>query len=190
MRHKQIEMKIIKLLKMSSQCNENWDKMSGDERVRLCEQCDCKVHNLSELDRAEASNLLASRSDDRPCISFIADETGNPIFKDSKQWKNWVAAGIIGVAGLTNGCTSEVAEVSEPPFAHVETSLAASRKDNVSQEDFEQFLSNDSFESDSSSAIENRKIKFGFNGPISFPVDRFVGREWVVVYENGVEVVQ
>jgi hypothetical protein len=30
-------------------CGMDWDNMTGDERIRFCNQCSLKVHNLSAM---------------------------------------------------------------------------------------------------------------------------------------------
>lgn len=38
-------------------CHQDWQKMSGSERQRFCDQCDCQVHNLTQLSLPEIQNL-------------------------------------------------------------------------------------------------------------------------------------
>src|SRR5262249_4512264 len=40
---------------VASRCSESWDKMVGDNRMRLCGKCEKNVSNLSAMRRAEAA---------------------------------------------------------------------------------------------------------------------------------------
>src|SRR5687768_11837993 len=50
---------VLEQVRVASPCNETWDSMSGDDRVRHCARCDLDVFNLSAMARDEAEALLA-----------------------------------------------------------------------------------------------------------------------------------
>lgn len=55
--------------------------MSGDDRSRLCGQCNRTVYNISGLSRAEASNLIENR-EGRMCIRLHRRPDGTVISND------------------------------------------------------------------------------------------------------------
>ncbi len=58
-------------------CPINWDTMDGNERERLCKQCDKKVYNISDMSRKEAEEILRTKSDGtRNCIKFYQRADG------------------------------------------------------------------------------------------------------------------
>jgi len=51
--------------------------MEGDERERLCRQCDKKVYNISNMSKKEAEALLMSNSKgERKCVKFYQRKDG------------------------------------------------------------------------------------------------------------------
>jgi hypothetical protein len=59
----------LEMIEVASPCTASWDAMRGDDRTRLCGQCDKYVYNLSELTRAEAETLVAER-EGKLCVRF------------------------------------------------------------------------------------------------------------------------
>lgn len=60
---------LLDRLTVTSPCNEDWDAMTGNEKVRFCSHCDLSVHNLSEMTRREALALVR-KSEGRLCIRY------------------------------------------------------------------------------------------------------------------------
>lgn len=74
--------KFIDSVRVGSPCTEDWDKMVGNERVRLCLHCVKEVNNLSEMTRKDAKRLVRS-SDGNICIRYMQHPvTKRPIFAD------------------------------------------------------------------------------------------------------------
>lgn len=48
-------------------CGNTWDTLSGDERQRLCRDCNRQVHNLAAL-TPEAFEALQAENPDRLCV--------------------------------------------------------------------------------------------------------------------------
>lgn len=70
----------IDSVKVGSPCGEDWEKMSGNERVRFCSHCSKHVNNLSEMTRKEAARFVRGSGGDI-CIRYIADPvTRQPMF--------------------------------------------------------------------------------------------------------------
>jgi hypothetical protein len=51
---------VLQNIRVASPCSAKWEDMTGDDRARLCAQCDKHVFNVSELTRAEAEALMAT----------------------------------------------------------------------------------------------------------------------------------
>ncbi len=68
-------------LRIPEPCDADWDAMSGDDRKRFCLSCTKHVHNLSEMDRHEAKELLSNTSN--LCVQYASGSDGEIYFKDS-----------------------------------------------------------------------------------------------------------
>jgi len=68
-------------IRIAAPCPVSWDKMTGDERVRHCQECKLNVYNLSDMTRAEAERLIASR-EGRLCVRFYRRADGTVLTRD------------------------------------------------------------------------------------------------------------
>jgi hypothetical protein len=68
-------------LQIASPCRQDWENMSGDERVRFCQQCQLSVYNISEMSKREAEKLIAER-EGRLCIRMFRRHDGTVITQD------------------------------------------------------------------------------------------------------------
>jgi hypothetical protein len=62
-------------------CHVPWNEMQGDDRSRLCSQCQTKVFDLSMMTTAAAKSLLTSPGN-RPCIRVFRREDGRIMTSD------------------------------------------------------------------------------------------------------------
>src|SRR5215203_5565274 len=67
--------------RVASPCHVSWDKMTGDDRVRFCQQCQLQVYNIAELTRREAEALMA-RTEGRICARLYRRADGTVLTKD------------------------------------------------------------------------------------------------------------
>ena len=65
----------LRRLTVTSPCNQDWDSMIGNDRVRFCEHCSLHVHNISAMTRAKALRL-AEKSKGRICVRYYHDPNG------------------------------------------------------------------------------------------------------------------
>lgn len=72
---------LLRNLRLGFACQEKWDDMVGDDRVRDCGSCERQVFNLSEMTRAEAEALLATRGI-KPCVRFYRRPDGTVMTRD------------------------------------------------------------------------------------------------------------
>ncbi|MCW5823114.1 MAG: hypothetical protein KIT34_09945 [Cyanobacteria bacterium TGS_CYA1] len=63
-------------LLLSYSCPVAWSSMTGDERERLCRQCDKKVYNISDMTTSEANAFLVSKQEESICYNFYLREDG------------------------------------------------------------------------------------------------------------------
>jgi hypothetical protein len=89
---------------IASPCTASWDKMTGDNRVRHCGDCNKNVFNLSAMPEAEAAALLASNDSGQLCVRFYRRADGTLMTSDCgaspraaarQAWRK-----LPGVAGL------------------------------------------------------------------------------------------
>lgn len=62
-------------VRVAAPCEEDWDGMRGDERVRFCQRCSLNVYNLSAMTRREAERLVVS-SEGLLCVRFYRRKDG------------------------------------------------------------------------------------------------------------------
>src|SRR5262245_18292738 len=62
-------------------CPVPWDEMRGDNRTRFCDKCSQNVHDVSELTRAEAVQLLTA-GDKLPCLRIYRRQDGRVMTAD------------------------------------------------------------------------------------------------------------
>jgi hypothetical protein len=96
-------------------CPVPWDAMRGDARTRFCDKCSQNVHDVSELTRAEAVQLV-SAGEKVPCLRLYRRQDGRVMTADcltkrDRVWKwlhrrsAWAAA--IFALVFFMGCNSK-----------------------------------------------------------------------------------
>ncbi|GAB4211890.1 MAG: hypothetical protein OHK0013_34040 [Sandaracinaceae bacterium] len=68
-------------VRIASPCEERWEAMVGDERVRHCSRCDRDVFNLGALTAEEIQKLLADRGV-RRCVRLYRRHDGTMLTAD------------------------------------------------------------------------------------------------------------
>lgn len=126
-------------LTVASPCSASWADMLGDERVRFCVSCEKNVYNLSEMTRADAEALLASRGEGELCVRYYQRADGTVMTTDcpvgvTKKRRKKLALAVAGagamaaatLTALTRGTTCpSVGVVQGAPEARVEPSAPA-----------------------------------------------------------------
>ena len=97
-------------LKVASPCPADWNKMTGDDKVRFCSQCNLNVYNLSAMTEPEALKLIGER-EDRLCVRFYQRADGTVLTQDCP----------VGVRAalrrMTRFATAMLAMIFVAPFA-------------------------------------------------------------------------
>src|SRR5688500_8814971 len=65
----------------ASPCPADWDKRSGDERVRFCGPYELNVYNLSAMTRTQTEDLIAG-TERRLCIKYYRRKDGSILTRD------------------------------------------------------------------------------------------------------------
>lgn len=108
-------------------CPVSWDAMHGDHRTRFCDECRQNVHDVSELTRAEAVELLTN-SARTPCLRIYRRQDGRVMTADcstrrERVWK-WLDRRSTWLAWLFalvffSGCDSKpeciTGDIAPPP---------------------------------------------------------------------------
>jgi carboxypeptidase family protein len=68
-------------IRIASPCPTSWEQMTGDARLRFCDECKLHVYNISELTRAEAETLIAG-AEGRLCARIYRRTDGTVITRD------------------------------------------------------------------------------------------------------------
>jgi hypothetical protein len=124
---------------LSYVCPIRWNELPGDERERFCEKCGHRVSNLSAMNAAERTALLAKLGRERVCASFYVRLSGeyvtpeNPLTPEerSKIRQLGVAALSAGALALAAGCISpsEQTKLNPPPKTTPQVTKTASATD-------------------------------------------------------------
>jgi hypothetical protein len=81
----------LKNITLANPCPASWDKMKGNEQVRYCDQCRQNVYNLSEMNAADAVQLI-EQTEGRLCVQFYRRPDGTVITADCPgglRWRIW-----------------------------------------------------------------------------------------------------
>jgi hypothetical protein len=98
-------------LRIASPCSVSWEQMTGDDRARLCEACNLRVYNFSEMTRTEAEVLVAN-TEGRICARFYRRSDGRVITKDCPVGARAIrrrvakAAGAVFAAAMSLGASA------------------------------------------------------------------------------------
>ena len=107
-----VRLPVLDNIKVAAPCAAEWSKMSGDDRVRHCGDCDKRVYNLSAMTRDEAQALLVEH-EGRLCVRYYKRHDGTiltadcPVGTRRRRRARWFAAGFAAmVAGTVLGSAS------------------------------------------------------------------------------------
>ena len=97
---------LLSQVRVASPCGEDWELMTGDERVRHCGRCDKDVYNLSGMP-ADAAEALLREAGEPLCVRFYRRADGTLLSGDCsvgarkrRRRKGVVAAILAGAAAV------------------------------------------------------------------------------------------
>ena len=76
-----VTLPMLSRVKVASPCHESWDRMSGDDRVRFCGQCEKSVFDLSAMTAEQAESLLREHGASL-CVRFYKRRDGTVMTSD------------------------------------------------------------------------------------------------------------
>lgn len=81
-------------LRLRFACDEDWERLDGDERQRHCASCEQTVHDLSVMTRREATELFRERPPGL-CVRYSHDGKGRVLFRSERYpghhvWKRFL----------------------------------------------------------------------------------------------------
>jgi hypothetical protein len=98
--------KVLASAIISEPCGMDWDSMTGDDRIRFCNQCSFKVHNLSAMSDREAAEVLNRRKFERTCIYVYKRKDGSVKVDNCPRILRKTRNRIIAAASFTLVCLS------------------------------------------------------------------------------------
>lgn len=117
----------IENIEVKTPCSEDWNEMTGSDKIRLCSHCSKSVNNLSAMTRKQALKIIR-RSQGGICVRYIKNPLNNrPVFAD-KIYK------ITRRAGITAGVLGASLSLSTLAFAQSDISLQTTEKTEISQQ--------------------------------------------------------
>lgn len=121
-------------IRIPEPCNEDWGRMTPEQRGRFCGACQKKVHDLSAMSEQEAKTMLESDAD--ICVSYLSDKTGAVQFQPERivpVGRLFRRASATAAAGLSlalaacaphgGGPEIDDAETEQPAFLEVHPSI-------------------------------------------------------------------
>lgn len=83
---------------VAAPCHAPWDQMTGDNRVRLCAQCNLNVYNISEMTRREAEALIRTHKG-RLCVRYFQRADGTILTKNCPRGFEMLVRRVSRIAG-------------------------------------------------------------------------------------------
>jgi hypothetical protein len=105
---------------VAAPCTADWDSMSGDDRARLCGQCDKHVYNLASMTAEEAEGFLRGVAGE-VCIRVFRRADGTVLTSDCpvgvrRRRRRRAVASVVGGGLITAGALVATARL-RPPVA-------------------------------------------------------------------------
>jgi len=127
--NQQRKLVVLDNIHVAAPCPADWMKMSGNDRVRHCCECNLNVYNISEMTRAQAEELIRTH-EGRLCVRFYRRADGTILTKDCPcglqvliRRVSRVAAAVL-TAAMTVGSTLSYAVSKKPAQAEENQSTA------------------------------------------------------------------
>lgn len=90
---------LLERVRVPQPCDASWDEITEQRDAvsaqRLCEHCEREVHDLSQMTKAEAEDLIGN-SKGKVCVRLVKDADGRTVTKDSNTKSSEKQVRIIG----------------------------------------------------------------------------------------------
>ncbi|HEY9785679.1 MAG TPA: hypothetical protein V6D17_09780 [Candidatus Obscuribacterales bacterium] len=111
---------LLNSIQIAAPCSVDWNSMSGDERIRFCQQCKLNVYNISEMSKKEAVELIR-KSEGRTCIrmykrcdgTVITDNCPVGLRRLRDKTRAIIAAAVAALAWITMPGRSEAKRATD-----------------------------------------------------------------------------
>lgn len=92
------ELELLAHVRVAAPCPMKWSEMQGNEKKRLCQQCNLHVYKVSELTSTEAVALFKKSSSERVCAQLFHRLDGTVMTKDCPSaWSVGLSEAILRV---------------------------------------------------------------------------------------------
>ncbi len=91
---------VLEDVRVAAPCTAAWTAMTGDDRARMCGECNRHVYNLSAMTREQATALIAER-EGRLCVRFFQRADGTILTADCKVGVRRRRRRRLAIAGAT-----------------------------------------------------------------------------------------
>ena len=89
----------LKNMTVAAPCFVDWDKMSGDDRIRSCGKCQKHVYNLSAMSQAQAEDLVR-KTEGEMCIRLYKRRDGTVIHDNCPVGLRWMRNAVRTAVGI------------------------------------------------------------------------------------------
>lgn len=72
----------LEKVRIARPCPASWHDMRGDDRTRFCDLCSLLVHNVAEMTRDEAVDLIQNAEGKKICLRLLRRADGTVITRD------------------------------------------------------------------------------------------------------------
>ena len=93
---------LLPILDIRTPCERDWSRMSGDDRVRFCGDCQKNVYNIAEYSQAEVANLI-EQHEGRLCLRLYRRADGTVVTSDCSLLQTasrWSRIGLLASVGV------------------------------------------------------------------------------------------
>src|SRR5262245_24496352 len=119
---------------VASPCPVAWDDMTGNDRVRFCNQCNLNVYNISAMTKQEAESFIAN-AEGRICAKFYRRADGGILTRDCpvglraarKKVSRAAAAAFSALVSLVGGSAAFAQERQQKDESKVEVQRTLKR---------------------------------------------------------------
>lgn len=81
------KLKILEEISILNPCTEDWNKMSGGNKVKFCNHCQKNVYNLAKMSKPEAIFLLLKKRG-KCCLRIEKTKDGSLLFQQTRILRN------------------------------------------------------------------------------------------------------
>jgi hypothetical protein len=104
-------------VQIARSCSNDWESLTGNDRVRFCGECNKNVYNFTAMTRSEAENLIRETAGNI-CARIIRDVEGFVVTAKSPIGLNLIPLRASKIASAVVATALSVSSVSAKPQPH------------------------------------------------------------------------